>query len=345
MQDNAKHRERNSSLDVLRCLLMFGVVLQHTFALCKFGGLIPYSAYIVADCLTHPSVDGFTAISGWFGVRCTLKKLFRLACLIFFCGSLHWLIYEVGRRICGTYFISRYGIELPYHQWGYEPYRYWYLGAYIKLMLLTIVLNPIFELMKRLQKRWIWLIAIVFVGGNYLSKLWFPWASHSPRTIIFVYIVVRFAIMLGFKEALQNIKVFRVGAIAALVGVFGLIAANAYWHLGLNSGNYAGPLAIIAGLLLVGVFANLNLTSGSRFVKMCSLIAPSMISVYMLHWNFMETFFKPIPQELIGLIPHMPIVVAFLLCAIAIFAVCTLIDLMRRIAVQKIQSFLPEWLR
>lgn len=258
MQETKKTDKRNASLDVLRCLLMFGVVLQHTFAVCKFGGVVAYSSYAIVDCLTHPSVDGFTSISGWFGVRCTLKKLWRLSCLIFFCGTLHWFIYEIGRQVCGSWFSCRYGIDLPYNYWGYESYRYWYLGAYVKLMVATILLNPLFDLIAKLRRHWIWLIATAFVGLNYLSKLWFPWVSHSPRTIIFVYIVVRFAMMLGFKEYMQKVKSFRVGAIIALVGVFGLIAANAHWHLGLNFGNYASPLTMLAGLLMVGVFDNLD---------------------------------------------------------------------------------------
>jgi peptidoglycan/LPS O-acetylase OafA/YrhL len=335
---------RNISLDVLRCILMFGVVLQHTFAVCKYGDVIPYAAYIVADCLTHPSVDGFTAISGWFGVRCTLKKLFRLACLIYFCGTLHWLIYEVGRRVCGSYFLSHYGIELNWLPWGpYESYRYWYLGAYIKLMLFTIALNPLFGWIEKLRRGWIWLIAIVFVGGNYLSKLWFPWTSHSPRTIIFVYVVIRFAMMLGFKEAISEKRVVRHIVGWLLAASFVLIAANAYWRLGLELSNYSNPLTILTGILLVGFFSGLKLPDG-KFVRICSLFAPSMISVYMLHWNFMETFFKPMPQILLSTIPYLPIVAAFVICAIVIFLLCTVIDLGRRLCLEKSRSHWPKWL-
>lgn len=336
-----KAHERNVSLDVLRCLLMFGVVLQHTFAVCKYGGVVPYSAYIVADCLTHPSVDGFTAISGWFGVRCTLKKLLRLACLIFFCGSLHWIIYEVGRRLCGSYFLSHYGIELNYHSWGYESYRYWYLGAYVKLMLLTIVLNPMFGWMAKLRKRWICLMAIVFIGGNYLSKFWFPWTSHSPRTIIFVYIVVRFVVILGFKDAISEKKIVRHIVGWLLAASFVLIAANAYWKLRLGLANYSNPMTILTGILLVGFFSSLKLPDG-KFAMVCSLFAPSMISVYMLHWNFMETFFKPIPQALLSTFPYLPIVAAFVICALAIYFLCVLIDLARRHYLQRIKIFLRQ---
>jgi len=336
---------RNQSLDVLRCLLMFGVVLQHTFAVCKFGGVIAYSSYAVVDCLTHPSVDGFTSISGWFGIRCTLRKLWRLACLIFFCGTLHYFIYEVGRLVCGSYFASRYGIDLPHREWGYESYRYWYLGAYVKLMVLTIALNPLLDWLAKQKKGWGWLATVIFIGGNYLSKLWFPWPSHSPRTIIFVYLVVRLAMMLGFKQVLEKSKGVRAACTIALVCVFGFIAANAHWHLGFNSGNYAGPLAITAGLLLVGIFANLDFSSWGRFAKLCGFIAPSMISVYMLHWYFMETFFRPVPQELLARVPLLPVAVAFIACALAIFTLCVLIDMTRRSVLKKIKPHLPEWMR
>jgi hypothetical protein len=87
---------------------------------------------------------------------------------------------------------------------------------------------------------------------------------------------------------------------------------------------------VLTGIFLVACFSVLKLPQECRFVRLCCHIAPSMISVYMLHWNFMETFFKPIPQVLLSRIPHLPIVAAFLICAIVIFLLCTTIDLCRR---------------
>lgn len=347
-------KERNASLDVLRCLLMFGVVLQHTFAVCKYGGVIPYSAYIVADCLTHPSVDGFTSISGWFGVRCTLKKLFRLACLILFCGTAHWLVYQIGRGICGSYFAARFGIELRSIPFRYECFRYWYLGAYVKLMLLTVILNPAFGFLARMRKRWTALTLMLVVAGSYLSILWIPWQSHSPRTVIFIYVVVRLAMMLGLEQAMRGNTLFRRSSFGFLAVLLSIIVIDALcrkygvveWEkLGIVSANYRHPLTVLTGIFLVACFSVLELPYESRFVRLCCRIAPSMISVYMLHWNFMETFFKPLPQTLLSICPHLPIVVAFVICAIAIFLICTTIDLCRKWVLQKTCPILPEPLR
>lgn len=59
----------------------------------------------------------------------------------------------------------------------------------------------------------------------------------------------------------------------------------------------------------------------------------------------METFFKPIPQELLGRVPQLPVVLPFIICAFAIFVICTSIDLVRRYALQRLQPYLPTWLQ
>ena len=337
--DCAKRGRRNAALDVLRCLLMFGVVLQHTFAMCKYGGVIAYSSYIVWDCLTHPSVDGFTSISGWFGVRCTLRKLYRLACLIFFCGCVHWFVYQLGQAICGKLFADRFGLQMQDIPFRYECFRYWYLGAYIKLMLLTIVLNPAFDFLARIKKYWTVIVLLLVVGLSYLSTLWIPWPGHSPQTVIFIYIVIRLALILGLKRAMQESRTFRVSAFCVLGALILLIVFDALCHkygiagwtkLGLRFGDYADPPIVLTGLFLVACFSVVKFSEKSRLVRLCSFIAPSMISVYMLHWNFTISFFKPIPQVLLGTFPNLPVVLAFLPCAIAIFAICVLMDVLRR---------------
>ena len=318
---------------------MFGVVLQHTFAMCKYGGVVAYSSYILWDCLTHPSVDGFTSISGWFGVRCTVRKLYRLACLIFFCGCVHWLVYQLGQAACGAPYAENFGFEIPDMPFAYECFRYWYLGAYIKLMLLTIVLNPALAAVERAGRTWAAAALAAVVGLSYLSTLWIPWPGHSPRTVIFIYIVVRLAIILGLKRAMQESRAFRISAFGVLAALVAIIAIDALCRkygvaewigLGLPCGDYADPPILLTGLFLVACFSVIKLPDGSKFAGACAIIAPSMISVYMLHWNFTTTFFKPVPQLILGVFPGLPPVLAFLPCAIAIFAICVLMAIARR---------------
>ena len=335
-----KETGRNSSLDVLRCLLMFGVVMQHAFAVCKFGGIIPYASYAIYDGLTGPSVPGFASLSGWFGVKCTLKKLWRLACLILFCGTLHYGIYQIGRCVCGAKYLEWFGYDIPCMNYGYEVYRYWYLGAYVKLLVLSIVLNPLLCAISRLKKHWIAIISCAFIGASYLSLVWFPWQSHSPRTIIFIYIVVRLVCMFDIARIVK-IKAVHSFIGCLLVLLYILFAANTHywWFRG-----YHHPFSLLAGLLLVLFFYPLQLSPNSYFAKICSLIAPSMIAVYMLHWNFMETFFKPIPQLIIHVFPSFPIPMAFFICATVIFAIVTILDLVRRKCVAILKPHLPKFL-
>ena len=132
--------------------------------------------------------------------------------------------------MCGEYCLAHYGIDLPVKPFGYGAFRYWYLGAYIKLMLLTLAINPLLDMVARLQKKFIVLISVIFVSVNYLSLLWFPWVSHSPRTIVFIYIVLRLGIMVGMKSKRLNKPYTHRYVGFALLGMLMLIIANGTFH-------------------------------------------------------------------------------------------------------------------
>ena len=125
------------------------------------------------------------------------------------------------------------------------------------------------------------------------------------------------------------------GAIIMLVE----IAINGKFRLGLHAGNYASPLTILTGLLIVAWFSALRFSERNVFVRLCKWIAPSMIAVYMLHWNMMTTFFKPMPEMIVSAIPWIHPVVAFVVCALCVFSICTLMDLARR---KCVDAFLPH---
>ena len=334
-----KDGSRNTSLDVLRCLLMFGVILTHVCAFCQYGVRVPYEQYAVADCLTHPSVDGFAALSGWFGVKCSWKKLWKLGSLIFFCGTLVWILHELGVALLGESYRSLFGAVITHHSWGYECYRFWYLGAYLKLMVLSIVLNPILARITKLKKIWIILIGMSFVGLSYGSTAWVHWESHSPRTIIFIYIVVRFIMMFDFAKKVKTSKTLHRTVGALLLACLLMIALNAHYHLGFSSGNYANPLVILTGFLAVAWFSALNVSRNSLVSKFCALAAPSVVSIYMLHCGFTHSSFVPIPRYLMGV---MHSILAFLTCAIILFCFCLGFDLIRRYCLSFVREHGPR---
>ena len=72
-------KPRDGNIELLRCLLMFIVVLHHSAV---FGPLIGARQAEVVFAMTVPAVDCFVAISGWFGIKFTWNKWLRLLALV-----------------------------------------------------------------------------------------------------------------------------------------------------------------------------------------------------------------------------------------------------------------------
>lgn len=80
-----KDQHRDISVDAFRCLLMFLIVLHHAACHGYFRNDTEYwSLPIIFTLLTYWHVDGFIAISGWFGVRFSLSRFFSLFGVIAF---------------------------------------------------------------------------------------------------------------------------------------------------------------------------------------------------------------------------------------------------------------------
>ena len=71
--------KRNASIELLRIVMMFGIVLLHVCGQGKYRCVWPSNLLCVA-------VVGFVFISGYFGIRFTLSKFVSLYSLaIFYC--------------------------------------------------------------------------------------------------------------------------------------------------------------------------------------------------------------------------------------------------------------------
>ena len=91
---------RNAAIEFFRCLLMFGIVVQH---------VVGQSAYIRhgADFLTNWCVCGFVFVSGYFGIKFKPSKFLSLIALgVFVQLYLTWSMGRVFSSHCGRYVIT-----------------------------------------------------------------------------------------------------------------------------------------------------------------------------------------------------------------------------------------------
>lgn len=122
---------RNPNVEVLRVMAMFMIVLYHSF--ChgiygyKFANLTDWWTMFFSD-LTFWHVDAFVAISGWFGIRFSIKKFVSLYGVILFysvIGCVSWWLLDR----------STFGVESVRVTGG------WFGGSYLMLMLMAPLLN------------------------------------------------------------------------------------------------------------------------------------------------------------------------------------------------------------
>lgn len=314
--------KRQVSLDVLRCFLMYLVVLQHTIV----HGALPYSELASRPMLfllgmTFPAVDGFTAISGWFGVKCTIRKLFRLGALIFFCGTLSFVFFNLFHSLFGEFLQERLGIETNTLPWSYEVYRYWYLGAYIKLMVLSIALNPILEWIRKRSRAIIAVSGVVLAVVIYWIKFQSGWTSQSWQTLVLVYVFMRLLISLRPAQVVWEVLFAVLFCVTIVLCHFG---QGGVLH------DYANPITVLAGITIVGFANGLQIPKGHWLARACVFLAPSMISVYMLHSIFVVYVVKPATAILSKLHLGALNLLAFLLLATLAFALSVCVDLIRR---------------
>lgn len=87
-QDN----KRNPSVDAFRCLLMLLIVVHHSACHGLYGaGGSDWLTPVFLTVLTYWHVDGFIAISGWYGVRFSLVKFSCLYGVVAFWSAMKLL--------------------------------------------------------------------------------------------------------------------------------------------------------------------------------------------------------------------------------------------------------------
>ena len=253
--------DRLASIELYRCLLMFGIVLMHCVSQGQIVLLAPYR--LLMACLT-----GFVFISGYFGVRCSFGKVCHLVLTTFVCSAI------------GVYSCRILGWETESSLWKYFVTGNWFIWAYIVLMAIA----PVFDMALAHSsegKGFGWAIPLVIVvfGWNFLSGMPFI-GEFLPRPVGFG--THTFLMMMGVYLAARLFKIFNVENmlkgwhLCFLVSVSGLLCAAGLGH-------YDSPASFVFVASFFCVFRKIAIPS--IVAKIVLAISPSMLCVYLLHWS------------------------------------------------------------
>lgn len=294
---------------------MFGIVVQH---------VVGQSAYIRhgADFLTNWCVCGFVFVSGYFGIKFKPSKFISLIALGCFCAIVSNMAYGTPP------FVALKAVRY-----------YWYLWAYLFLMLFAPMINAAFD---NNDKKTIiaMVLPIVFLiyGWSFVAGVpgirdWMPVCKYlggcNGVSLVGLYVFT-----LTYKKfELRRYCTARNGMIALPICVVLMLVG--LW-------SFVWIPSFIVTCIVFEYVKKLNLPIWLG--KVSIFLAPSMFSVYLLHicncthlmWSF-EVYCVDTLK--------MPLYVMFAVTAIVTFVVSLAVDLLRRFALIPMRSIIGKTLR
>ena len=305
-------KERNANLDVFRCLVMFLIVLGHSQQHGAWSDVRWMNTVFMTFVCWH--VDAFLSLSGWFGVRFSCQKFWRLWAVIAFYSAVS---IAVGRFVLGE--------ATPLRISGG-----WYGNTYLCLMLVAPLLNAGIDSLaskgnKHLWSAWAGFAAVIWINwlsrNSYIGMLAYDIQPFSLVQMVFVYFTMR---VVRLTNLLQKVRLWHC---AFALGAFALGAFADFTRT-----NYLAPYVMIMALAMFILF--------ERFIRLPACVgrlavwaAPSMFGVYLIHEvSSYGQFLHRVPSRWLsslGLSPWLCVLGAALFC----FVLCIVLDALRRNAI------------
>lgn len=340
MSNTTTPPRREGGIELFRCLLMFIVVLHHC---CVHGPLTSTWAAMLLFVITIPAVDAFVAISGWYGIRPSTTKFFKLIGLFAFYSLSIWF-FMVTRWLIGV------EDEFP----RFSLSGGWFGAAYLALMLLAPILNAGLEALKETPRKllgaWgLFALAIILNWGNVFNRgpvLLFPafsvegWSSHTFSSLMFVYVTVRTARLLNWQVRLKRYSLLLLcGMLLVLLASVPLrvlvgmpkSCLRVIGELGYN----APPIWITA---ILALFVFISVKPSNWVTRVATFLGPSMFGVYLFHESPLKEVLYQLPEVwLSDNYPWIPTAIIILACAVFTFVVSLCVDLLRRAGLSTIR--------
>ena len=252
--------ERVGGIELYRVLLMLGIVGLHVLTTLKPIGRGLDN--VLATC-----VVGFVFISGWFGIRFSVKKVLKLLSIGLYCGAVAavfhcWLLR--GFSVGGFVDIFWWNVRC-----------FWFLWAYIALMCMAPMVEQLLSDRERV-KAVVPFLVMIFVW-SYLVK--FPvlgeyvpvvqgFGPTGVLTLLAIYCVARIARLYDIANRIRGrylALIFAAGFAGSWVG---------FYH-------YNSPFALMTAFAGFVIFARMSVAR--PVARAAALLSPSVFSVYLMH--------------------------------------------------------------
>ena len=271
-------KQRNSSVEILRFLLMLLIVVWHSLVhgagLTSIGNIpnfgISYLPTLIICSIAAVAVDCFMLISGYFGIRFSWKGL---ANLVFSC-----LFYSVGISIVLGKFTPP---NLQTILCPLTSYVWWFMSCYVIVYLLSGLIEKTIENVSKQKYLLLLLMSYIFlylwhwifgkIGGKPLGQ---------PMLMITIYLIGRYCGKYGLPMFVEKrtlltyvLSVLSIVAIIMVILFIPQLPKPLIWFVYTN-GN---PLVILSAMSLFSLFLKRQ-----YYNKWVNKLSGSVLSIYLI---------------------------------------------------------------
>lgn len=288
---------------------------------------------IFIESISIVCVNVFVMISGWFGIRPTVKKLLGLLFqILFFFGGIYLCLVFLGYESLSLKGIAQVFMFLP---------QSWFVKAYILLFLIAPVLNAFCE---RAGKKDFLMVLIPFFAFQTLYGWLVPGVDffsggYSTMSFMGLYLLMQYVRKYGGKllelKPIHNLTIFM--ALALLNTIVYILTVRYMPAKGGMLYCYVNPLVIASSLFLFLTFYRLNIQSA--FVNWT---ASSSFAVYLVHACpfILIPFYKPLVLFFYNRYDGIMCLGILFVMMLVVFLASVLVDKVRMMVWQKTVSLL-----
>lgn len=286
---------RESNFELLRIIAMLMVLILHsdfkTFGIPSEIEIdtAPWGSFgrIFVESFSLSSVNIFIMISGWFGIKTSLRGCFNFLFQVIYFYSLSFFI----TWICG---INDLSITNILHVFCL-PSNGWFIISYLGLYILAPVYNTFLNIASKQVQRNILLSFFIlqtvygFVGNSTNFNFGYSTLSFSGLYLLAGYV----------RRHIDNDDYkFKWGGVIVYVSIVCVVSAAMFFlpFTIARMMQYTNPLLVISSLSIVVQCSKIHL----KVNKTINFIAASAFSVYLLHENIFisSTVFLPIMKSI-----------------------------------------------
>lgn len=269
---------RQSNMELLRIVAMFLILANHadfysigepTFAEIYEEPLSSVTQ-IVIEFASIISVNVFVMISGWFGIRTTMKGMGKL---MFQCAFFGCLVYF------GSYIFGVGGLEFFGVLYAITSYGHWFVVSYLFLMLLAPMINAYIKGVPRQTFERVlaaYLVFLVFYGYFPAYRNMIA-GGFSTMMFIGLYLLARYVSIYRPKICVPS-YCFIICIVCILLNSIIFIFLKKY-GTGHQLLEFINPLNILAASTLTFGFVGLRI-SYNRWIN---FVGASVFALYLLH--------------------------------------------------------------